>query len=88
MEEKACSVLLEKRNHLSLTGVLEIKSFQESSAEFETCAGDLQITGEGIHMERLDLEQGEVELKGNFISLYYPEDVKEKPRSFWGKILG
>jgi len=88
MEEKTCSVLLEERNRLTLTGVLEIKSFQESSAEFETCGGTLQITGEGIHMERLDLDRGEVELKGSFISLYYPEEMKDKSRSFWGRILG
>ncbi len=88
MEEKTCSVLLENRNRLSLTGILEIKSFQENSAEFDTRAGTLQITGEEIHMERLDLDQGEVELKGNFISLYYPDDVKARPRSFWGRILG
>ena len=88
MEEKTCSVLLENRSRLALNGVLEIKSFQESTAEFDTRQGLLQITGEGIHMERLDLDTGEVELKGNFISLYYPETVQEKNRSFWGKLLG
>lgn len=88
MEEKTCSVLLEKRSRLVLTGISEIKSFQESAAEFHTNTGILQITGENMHMERLDLEQGEVELKGNFVSLYYPEENKEKPRGFWGRLLG
>lgn len=88
MEEKTCSVLLEKRSRLVLSGILEIKSFQESSAEFDTCMGLLQITGESMHMERLDLEQGEVELKGNFISFYYPEETKNEPKSFWGRLLG
>ena len=88
MEEKTCSVLLENRSRLSLNGVLEIKSFQESAAEFDTRQGTLQITGENMHMERLDLDTGEVELKGNFISLYYPSTEVEKPRSFWGKLLG
>lgn len=87
MEDKKCSILLENRGHLSLTGILEIKSFQETSAEFDTAAGSLQITGENIHMERLDLDTGEVELKGLFISLYYPDSAKEEPRSFWGKLL-
>ncbi len=88
MEEKTCSVLLEKRSRLFLTGILEIKSFRESSAEFDTCMGLLQITGEEMHMERLDLEQGEVALTGNIISLYYPEENKERPRTFWGRLLG
>ncbi|MBE6713229.1 MAG: sporulation protein YabP [Ruminococcaceae bacterium] len=88
MEEKKCSVLLENKSRLSLTGILEIKSFQETAAEFDTCQGPLQITGENIHMERLDLDTGEVELKGVFISLYYPAIDQAKPRSFWGKLLG
>ncbi len=88
MEEKNCSVLLENRSRLVLTGVSEIKSFREGAAEFDTRLGLLQITGEEMHMERLDLEEGEVELKGNFISLYYPEENKERPRSFWGRLLG
>ena len=88
MEEKTCSVLLENRSHVLLTGILEIKSFQEASAEFDTCKGILQITGEQMHMERLDLDQGEVELKGNVISLYYPEENAPRPKSFWGKLLG
>ena len=79
---------MENRSRLVLTGVSEIKSFQENGAEFFTRLGSLQITGEDMHMERLDLEQGEVELKGNFISLYYPEESKERPRSFWGRLLG
>ena len=88
MEEKKHSVLLDQRARLNLTGIIEIKNFQETAAEFETAAGILQITGEQMHMERLDLDSGEVELMGKFISLYYPEDVKEQPRSFWGKLLG
>ncbi len=88
MEEKACSVFLENRSRITLTGILEIKSFQETAAEFDTCAGLLQITGEQMHMERLDLEQGEVELKGSFISLYYPEENTARPKSFWGRLLG
>ena len=88
MEEKKCMITLENRSRLTLNGVLEIKSFLESSAEFDTCQGILQITGENMHMERLDLDTGEVELKGNVVSLYYPNPDGEKPRSFWGKLLG
>lgn len=87
MEEKKHSVQLDNRARLTLTGVTEIKSFQEATAEFETSAGLLQITGEGMHMERLDLDSGEVELKGNFISLYYPEEAREASHGFWGRLF-
>ena len=87
MEEKKHSVQLDNRARLTLTGVVEIKSFQEATAEFETSAGLLQITGEGMHMERLDLDSGEVELKGNFISLYYPEEAREASHGFWGRLF-
>ena len=88
MEEKKGSLILENRARLSLTGILEVNSFQETAAEFQTGAGLLQVTGEQMHMDRLDLDSGEVELRGNFISLYYPEEIPERPRSFFKKLLG
>ncbi len=87
MEEKKHSVHLESGSLLNLTGIREIKSFQETAAEFDTWAGLLQITGEQMHMERLDLDSGEVELKGRIISLYYPEEREEAPRGFWSKLI-
>ena len=78
MEEKKHSAVLTDRKELSLTGILSVESFREDSAELESCLGPLLLTGEGMHVEKLDLEKGEVLLTGKVISLYYPEGSGEK----------
>ena len=87
MEEKKCSLSLENRKKLYLTGVTEIYSFRETEAEFATENGSLQITGEGMHMEKLDLDKGEVSLTGFIISLYYPDEITREKRGFFSRLI-
>ena len=74
MEEIKHMVQLRERKILELTGILSVVSFRDRETEFESNMGHLQITGEDLHMEKLDLEQGEVVLSGKINSLYYPDD--------------
>lgn len=87
MEEKKTSVSLTDRRTLHLTGVTEIFSFRETEAEFSTLSGTLQVTGQEMHMEKLDLDKGEVSLTGFIISLYYPDDDVKESRSFLSRLL-
>ncbi len=74
MEEKKHTVRMEERSSLHLTGILSVIGFREEEVELESSLGICQITGTGLHMEKLDLETGQVILTGKIISLYYPED--------------
>ncbi len=87
MEEKKTAILLTDRKTLHLSGVTEIFSFRETEAEFSTLSGPLQVTGQGMHMEKLDLEKGEVSLTGFIISLYYPDEEKTESRGFLSRFL-
>ncbi len=87
MEEKKNAIWTEERKSLHLTGVSEVLVFQETAAEFTTNLGKLQITGENLHMEKLDLESGQVHLTGKIISLYYPEDSFEPKKRFLSRIF-
>ena len=82
MEEKKHVLHLEERSSLSISGILSVISFCEESAELESTLGDLEITGERLHMEKLDLERGEVILTGRIRSLYYPDDGEEEKGLF------
>ena len=87
MEEKKHSVAMIDRKEMSLTGILAVESFREDAAELESTLGPLVLTGEGMHMEKLDLEKGEVSLTGKVISLYYPEDTTEKKRGLLARLF-
>lgn len=66
---------LESRGQLSVSGVTEVGSFDESAAVLETAQGTLVVRGTDLHMDRLDLESGEVRLKGTVDSLVYEENA-------------
>lgn len=65
---------LEGRNRLSVSGVTDTESFDETAAVLETSRGTLIIRGRELHMEQLDLEAGEVRITGEIVSLTYEEN--------------
>lgn len=75
MEEKKAfsshSLMLENRQDGRITGVKDIKSFDEKEILLFTQAGKLIIKGEQLHVKQLDLEKGEVDLEGKVDSLTY-----------------
>lgn len=75
MEEKKNikphSIIWKSRKQGTITGVTDVLSFDESSAVLETEQGMLTIKGKELHMGRLMLEQGEVEMEGSVDSIVY-----------------
>ena len=80
MEEKkevTHSLHLEQRGHGLVTGVTEMKSFDEENIFMETSQGTLAIRGSSLHVCRLELEKGEAE---KVDSLIYTQGRKEKKK--------
>ena len=75
MEEKKTgrvhSLMLEKREHGTLTGVQDIHSFNENEILLLTDAGKVLIKGEQLHVKGLDLVKGEAEIEGKVNSVSY-----------------
>lgn len=64
-------LMLENRQGGTVTGVRDVSSFDEKEILLVTEAGKLLIKGEQLHMKRLNLEKGEVDLEGKVDSLTY-----------------
>ena len=87
--QKAHRVLLNNRKSGSFSGVLDVLSFDLSEILLETEMGMLHIKGKDLHVNRLNLEKGEVDLTGLINSLEYSEVGKQKEagEGFWGKMF-
>ena len=77
---------LEGREKLSVDGVEDVSGFDESLVALRTPLGELNVRGEGLHIERIDLEQGQLELRGKITELSY--DAPAEARSFWTRFFG
>lgn len=77
------------RKNCSLTGVMDVIAFDENEVILETDMGMLMMKGQGLHIKRLTLEQGEVELEGRLDSFLYSEQksLAAKSESFFGRLF-
>lgn len=77
------------RKNCSLSGVVDVVAFDENEVILETDMGMLMLKGQGLHVKRLTLEQGEVELEGKLDSFLYSEQksLAAKSESFLGRLF-
>jgi sporulation protein YabP len=82
MEEKSLGVenriILTNREEMSILGVLEVISFDEEAILLETSMGMLEIKGLQLHVNQLNLENGQMSLSGEIFSLEYDDKHHEK----------
>lgn len=84
-EKEKNNIIIENREKALISGVTEVMGFDEEQIVMDTIQGRLSITGEGLHVEKLSLDIGEISLKGKISSVVYSTKCKEK--SFWSKIF-
>ncbi|BDF69283.1 hypothetical protein CE91St41_02640 [Oscillospiraceae bacterium] len=76
--EAAHHVILEEREQLAVSGVEEVESFDENTIVMYTCKGTLIVRGEGLHIEKLSLDGGDLKVEGDVDSLTYEDGPREK----------
>lgn len=69
-------VMLEERRCLTLTGVSDVDSFDETTVVVYTDMGELTVKGEGLHIGRLNVESGDLRVEGHIQSLTYAEPAE------------
>lgn len=78
MENAKSNLLLENRKKLTLSGVVEVMSFDEEKIELTTKLGNLTIKGEELKMNKLDVQNGDVIIIGKIASMVYNGKVVKK----------
>ncbi len=75
MEEKLTTrphkLTMINRSSCSITGLQEVVSFDENQVILDTDMGLLTMKGKNLHVSRLTLEKGEVDVDGTIDSLIY-----------------
>ncbi len=82
----AHSITLESRRRLSITGVEEVESFDETAISLSTQEGYLMIRGCDLHIEKLNLDGGELLVEGTIDSMTY-EDQTPRQSGLFGRLF-
>lgn len=64
---------LNERRQLSMTGVTEVVSFDDTTIVLRTQLGTLVIQGQDLQLKTLSLEGGQVAVDGTVSALHYEE---------------
>ncbi len=79
-EDKKSNLNLENRKKLVLSGVIEVMSFNEERITLNTSLGTLDIKGEDLKMNKLDVQNGDVIIVGTVNSCIYIGDTIKKKK--------
>ena len=79
-------VTLENRNKLTVTGVTDVESFDESMIVLQTGMGVMVIRGSDLHLQMLSLDGGQAAVSGTVDSMLYEEDTKKG--GFFSRLMG
>ena len=82
------NLILENRGKLSISGVLDVLSFDDQVVILETELGLLTVKGENIRINKLSIDTSEVIVEGDISSLAYSDRESEKTKgTFMSKIF-
>ncbi|GFI61759.1 spore protein YabP [Clostridiales bacterium] len=81
-------ILLEEREKLSITGVTDVIAFDEETITADTDMGAITIRGEGLHISKLNLDEGILQTEGSVDSIEYGDGSTANKGGFiLGKIF-
>lgn len=72
------SIIMENRKKLTITGVSDIDSFNEQCVIAITSIGTLTIKGSELHVGKLNIESGDLNIDGHIDSLIYSNTADRK----------
>ena len=71
--QKNHELVVNNRKTSMVTGVIDVLSFDLNEILLETEQGMTMVKGTDLHVNRLSLEKGEVDLSGNIDSISYSD---------------
>ena len=86
---KAHKLVMNNRKTSVMTGILDVLAFDLNEILLETEQGMLVIKGKDLHVNRLSLEKGEVDVTGHIDSCTYSDiqATKKKDENFFVKLF-
>ena len=86
-QSKKHALSLTARERASITGVMQVDSFDERMVTLKTDCGELTVEGEGLHVGALDIAKGEIEITGHICAVCYADAAPQK-RGLRARLFG
>ncbi len=77
---KIQNLILENREKLSISGVIDVESFNDECVIADTELGVLIVRGEDLHINKLNLDNSELNIEGEIVSCEYSDKDGSKSK--------
>ena len=77
---------LNERKQLTMTGVTEVVSFDETMVVLRTALGTLEVQGQELQLKTLSIDGGQVAVDGKISGMIY-EEPRANTKGFWGRLF-
>lgn len=84
---KGSSAVLTGRSFLALTGIDEVVSFDDTTVTLDCGGTVLAVSGEGLSIVKLSLENGAVDISGRIDAIVYTDEQPEK-KGLFSRLFG
>ena len=72
------SLTMESLRRAVLTGVNEVRGFDENQVTLMTENGEIALTGEGLHVTKLMLDEGQLAVEGKIDGVIYTQRTRRR----------
>ncbi len=86
--EKSFGLSIDRREKAVLTGVTDVERFDEHEVVLHTHGGRLVLTGTGLHVASLQLEEGRLLVDGSIDGAVYDGGAAKRRSGFLRRALG
>jgi sporulation protein YabP len=86
---KVQNIILENREKLNISGVIDVESFDDQCVVIDTDLGILIVKGDDLHINKLNIDNSELNIEGDIISCEYSDKGGSSSRGmgFFSRLL-
>lgn len=86
MSENAMhDMIIENRSKVTMTGIIDVESFDEETITAQSECGGITICGHELKISRLSVESGDMTVEGTVDSVVY--SAGKTKGGFWGRVF-
>ncbi len=89
MEERqgSSNIIVENRKKITVSGVLDVISFDEDGVILDTQLGSMIIKGEEFKINKLNVDAGEFVIEGHVVNISYGDSIAKDSGGFFAKLF-
>ncbi len=81
------NIIMENRQKISITGVIDIHSFDDELVLAQTELGILTIKGDDLKMNKLNIDSNELIVEGQIVAVAYSDSNQSKKSGLMNKLF-